>query len=105
MGYWTSHEEVNDPGCKEPRDDIMGVLTDDPDKEVDYLAVVLFIFRLLYTKLTTSELSDVLDIAAEHIPGKHTAICTNTVGRARLAVGLVDAFLLKDSFTRGLKKE
>ena len=105
MGYYTSHEEVAREGREEPDEVIMGVMEDDPDKQVDYLTVVMFLFRLLDSKLTVSELSDALDTVTGHIPEKHTAILTNTPGRARLAVGLVETFLLKDSFKQGLKKE
>lgn len=105
MGYYATHEEVPPhDGKGEPHDDIMGFMVDEPERQVDYLTVVMFLFILLDSKLTVSELSDALDTASGHIPGKHTTVMTNTPGRARLAVDLVENFLMKDSFERGLKK-
>lgn len=72
--------------------------------EVDYLAVVTLIFMLLDSDVTTAKLSDALDQVATLNPEKDHTIMVNNAGRARLAVGIVNAFLLKDSYERGLEK-
>ena len=102
MGYRTDHTvEVDEEG--RDKDDCMGILSIKPPKEVDYMAVVLFVFQLLDSGMPVSQLSAALDTAAEHIPEKHTAILTNSLGRARMAASIVEDFLLKDSFERGKK--
>ena len=104
MGYWTHHTvEKGEDG--QPKDDFLGILVNEPDKQVDYMAVVLFVFRLLDTGMPVSQLSDVLDLVGEHIPDDDLKIATTSLGRARLASGLVDAFLLKDSFERAKKED
>ena len=104
MGYWTHHTKEKDEHG-ELRDDFMGIMASDPSKEVEYMAVVTFVFMLLDSGLSVSKLCAALDQVAEHIPEEHTAITTNSMGRARMAVSLVEEFLLKDSFERGKKKE
>jgi hypothetical protein len=72
--------------------------------EVDYMAVVLFVFMLLDSDVSVAKLSDALDQVADLNPEKDTAIMVSSCGRARLAAGLVNAFLMKDSYERGLEE-
>ncbi len=88
-------------GTGEKDDSFMGVMKADETRTVDYLAVTTFVFMLLDSGLSVSDLTTVLDQVAELNPEKDTAIACTNLGRARMAVGLVNAFLLKDSFQRG----
>jgi len=81
----------------------LGTMLADSTKEVDYLSVVIFVFMLLDSGLPVEKLSLILDSVATLDPKEDTAVACNCLGRARLAVGLVNAFLLKDSYARGLE--
>jgi hypothetical protein len=74
------------------------------EEEVDYLSVVTFLYILLDSNVSASKLSDALDQVATLNPKKDHTIAVNCCGRARLATGLVNAFLMKDSYERGLDK-
>lgn len=92
MGY-----KLHPPESKD--DAAFAAMLDEPDKEVRYLSVVLLVFQLLDTGVTVKQLSRILDQIADTDEEVDSIVCLS-VGRARLAVELVDAFLLKDSYTR-----
>ncbi len=100
MGYRLHPGE----GEGEERTNDAATLSAAGEGEVDYLAVVTFVFMLLDSGVSASQLSDALDQVATLNPKKDHTIMANCCGRARLAAGLVNAFLMKDSYERGLEK-
>lgn len=99
MGYQFHPTKEGDEG-----DRSMATMSADGAGEVDYLSVVVFVFMLLDSDVSVAKLSDALDQVTTINPEKDTTIAVTNAGRARLAVGLVNAFLMKDSYERGLEE-